>query len=80
MPESKDGHQTKSKLDMEKFTTLNGLPKYVNLKEATTVLSPKVLLSINIITRLHLLFQCNMLPEMESHWAAIKAMCIGTMF
>ena len=92
MLESKDGPQTKSKLVMEKFTTVNGLHKYVNSMEITTTKSAKTLLSTNItfksITKTVvveignqklLLFQCNMLPEMESPYAATKPISIGTM-
>ena len=41
--EFKDGHLTKSKLEMEKFTIANGLLKYVNSMEITTIKSAKAL-------------------------------------
>ena len=41
--ELKDGPQIKSKLVMEKFTTVNGLHKYVNSMEITTIKSAKAL-------------------------------------
>ena len=93
MLESKDGILIKSKLEMEKSITVNGVPKFVSLMEIATTKSAKTLLSINITfksitttvvvvgidNRKPLHFRFNMLPEMESPYAATKPISIGTM-
>ena len=49
--ELKDGPQIKSKLVMEKFTTVNGLHKYVNSMVTTMTKSVKALPLIHNLTK-----------------------------